>query len=140
MNIASWDPSKHPRGQAGSGSGGQFAPLSYDAKANRGTGYGSKRGDTRVKAAQQALNKARMTDANGKPLAVDGKLGPKTTAAIKAYQKAHGLKVTGQLTTTLLKYMQSGGRPRPGTHKKVHLARKKPISRKAVSSPARAAG
>jgi len=44
-----------------------------------------------VKSAQEALNK------NGANLAVDGKMGPKTRAAIKAFQQGHGLKVTGHL-------------------------------------------
>jgi hypothetical protein len=88
MSIANWDPSKHPRAKAGASGGGRFAPLSYDAKANTGTGYGSKGGDGRVKAAQTALNKAHMTDADGKPLKLDGKLGPKTTAALITHKKA----------------------------------------------------
>ena len=44
-----------------------------------------------VKSAQVALNK------EGANLSPDGKEGPKTHAAITAYQKAHGLKVTGRL-------------------------------------------
>ena len=44
-----------------------------------------------VKSAQVALNK------EGANLSVDGKAGPNTHAAIAAYQKAHGLKVTGHL-------------------------------------------
>ncbi len=43
----------------------------------------------RVKKLQTALN------SNGAALTVDGKMGAKTTAALKAYQQAHGLKVTG---------------------------------------------
>lgn len=43
----------------------------------------------RLKKLQTALN------ANGASLKVDGKMGPKTTAALKTYQQAHGLKVTG---------------------------------------------
>lgn len=134
-SITSWDPSKHPRGKAGSGSGGRFAPLSYNAKTNKGTGYGSKHGDTRVKAAQQALNKAHMTDAQGRPLVLDGKLGPKTTAAIKAYQKAHKLRVDGKLTTTLLAYIKAGGK-RTGTHKKAHLAKKPAAPKRSTRSVA----
>jgi len=44
-----------------------------------------------VKSAQVALDK------EGANLSADGKAGPKTHAAIAAYQKAHGLKVTGHL-------------------------------------------
>jgi peptidoglycan DL-endopeptidase CwlO len=39
---------------------------------------------------QTALNN------NGATLTVDGKMGPKTTAALKTYQQAHNLKVTGR--------------------------------------------
>ena len=44
----------------------------------------------RVERLQTALN------ANGATLTVDGKMGPKTRAALEAFQKAHGLKVTGR--------------------------------------------
>ena len=43
----------------------------------------------RVKTIQTALNN------NGEQLNVDGKLGPKTVAALKDFQQKHGLKVTG---------------------------------------------
>ena len=32
-------------------------------------------------------------------LTADGKMGPKTIAAIKSFQKSHGLKATGKLDT-----------------------------------------
>jgi peptidoglycan DL-endopeptidase CwlO len=54
----------------------------------------------RVMGVQQALNN------NGAKLAVDGKWGPKTEAAVKQFQQQHGLKVTGHLdreTRTQLK-------------------------------------
>jgi peptidoglycan hydrolase-like protein with peptidoglycan-binding domain len=125
----SWDPKKHPRGKAGSGSGGQFAPLSYNAKANTGTGYGKAKGDDRVRAAQEALRKGKFTDAAGNPLRIDGKLGPKTTAALKRYQKAHGMKPDGKITPALLSALKKGGNaPRPGRHKKTSLTgKKKPV-------------
>ncbi len=44
-----------------------------------------------VKALQQALDKAGYT------LKADGRMGPKTRAALKKYQKDNGLKVTGKL-------------------------------------------
>jgi peptidoglycan hydrolase-like protein with peptidoglycan-binding domain len=123
MTIGKWDASKHPRGKAGSGTGGQFAPLSYNAQSNTGTGYGSKSGDGRVKAAQTALNKAHMTDADGKVLKLDGKLGPKTTAALKRYQKAHGLKPDGKITPALLAALKKGSPAPAKTHKKAALAK-----------------
>ncbi|SMF38776.1 Putative peptidoglycan binding domain-containing protein [Tistlia consotensis] len=49
------------------------------------------KGSASVKMAQEALNK------QGAGLSVDGMMGPKTRAAIKSFQKAHKLKVTGRL-------------------------------------------
>lgn len=74
--------------------------LSFDGK--RGAGYGVKGGDKRVKALQEALNRLGLTDGNGKKLAVDGKLGPRTTAAIKKAQRKLGLKADGVVTPALL--------------------------------------
>lgn len=45
----------------------------------------------RIEKVQQSLN------GNGAALKVDGKWGPKTTAALKDFQKTHGLKPTGHL-------------------------------------------
>lgn len=125
----SWDPSKHPRAKKGSAGGGRFAPLSYNAKANTGTGYGSRNGDDRVRAAQQALNKAGMTDAQGHKLKLDGKLGPKTTAAIEAYQRKHGLKPDGKITPALLKQLTGGGSPGPAKKNTTTAIRKRAASK-----------
>ena len=46
--------------------------------------------NTSVKAVQTALNK------EGYSLAVDGKMGKQTQAALRQYQKANGLAVTGK--------------------------------------------
>lgn len=107
---------------AGSPEGGQFAPggqkaaakpakkaapkkarkssdtLAYDPDSNTGTGYGMKGGDHRVRRLQEALTRLGLTDAAGKKLAVDGKLGPKTTAAVKKAQKRLGLEPDGKVT------------------------------------------
>lgn len=104
-----WNPSEHPRKAAGAAGGGQFAPLSYNAKTNTGTGYGKKHGDDRVRDAQKALNALGMKDASGKPLVLDGKLGPRTTAALKRYQKAHGMRPDGKITPALLSRLKSRG-------------------------------
>ncbi|HME72018.1 MAG TPA: peptidoglycan-binding domain-containing protein [Myxococcota bacterium] len=55
-----------------------------------------------VKSAQLALNK------EGANLSVDGKAGPNTHAAIAAYQKAHGLKVTGHLDKATRAALKTG--------------------------------
>lgn len=102
--------------------------MSFNGRT--GTGYGSKHGDARVRQLQQALNRLGMTDAVGKRLVVDGKLGPKTTAAIKKWQKAHGMKADGVVTPAMLK--QATARKtfakKPGTvHKKTVFGAKKPM-------------
>jgi peptidoglycan hydrolase-like protein with peptidoglycan-binding domain len=58
-------------------------------------------GDEKVKAAQQALK-----DKGHDPGSVDGKLGPKTQAALRDFQKAQGIDTTGRLDA---KTMQSLG-------------------------------
>lgn len=55
---------------------------------------------------QQALN-----DAGYGPLAVDGILGPKTKAAIRAFQAAHGLAVDGIVGPQTTAALQGGAAP-----------------------------
>jgi hypothetical protein len=74
--------------------------LSFNGKV--GTGYGVKGGDPDVRALQRALNAAGLTDAQGQKLAVDGKYGPRTTAAVRKLQQRYGLKPDGQVTPELL--------------------------------------
>jgi HK97 family phage prohead protease len=81
--------------------------LSYDAGSNQGTGYNSAAGDRRVHDLQQALNRLGVKDAAGKPLKDDGKLGPKTTAAVKALQQRLGVKADGKVTPALLAQIKS---------------------------------
>jgi peptidoglycan hydrolase-like protein with peptidoglycan-binding domain len=63
--------------------------TSADAATRKATHH--KVGSPAVKNAQEALNR------NGAKLTVDGKMGKKTIAAIKAFQKKNGLKATGKL-------------------------------------------
>jgi peptidoglycan hydrolase-like protein with peptidoglycan-binding domain len=51
---------------------------------------------------QTALN------SNGANLTVDGHMGPKTAAALRAYQKQHNLKVTGQPDQATLTALGAG--------------------------------
>lgn len=93
-------------GHSGQGHGsGKSAPagkltktLAYDPKHKLGPGYGNKNGDPHVHELQRALNRLGLTDARGKKLVDDGKLGPHTTASIKKAQKALGLKADGKVT------------------------------------------
>lgn len=111
--------SLHPRGtgaQGGQfvakGSSGSNDTIGYDAKKGTGAGYGAKGGDKRVKQLQQALNRLGFKDMHGKPLLVDGKLGPRTTSAIKRLQTRLGLKADGIVTPALLKQIRSAAGPR----------------------------
>lgn len=56
-----------------------------------------------VKAAQRAL-KARGYDAGD----ADGRMGPKTRAAVRKFQKDEGLEVTGRLDAPTLARLRSG--------------------------------
>ena len=143
----SWDPSKHARAPKGSSGGGEFTASSSSSSSSsggktssrhaasrrtvpkgslgydgsRGTGYGKKGGDSRVRRLQTALNKLGIKDANGKPLAVDGDLGPKTTAAIKAWQRKNGQKPTGFVDAATLSKLAG--------HRSTHHARARAASR-----------
>ncbi len=71
---------------------------STDMKADKKAGAMHRKGamtamgDEKVKAAQQALK-----DKGHDPGAMDGKMGPKTQAAIRDFQKAQGMEATGHL-------------------------------------------
>ena len=91
-------PAKHTSGPAKTSDG----TLAYDAGSNTGPGYGSANGDKRVHQLQSALNRLGLTDSSGKALKDDGKLGPKTTAAVKKAQKRLGLTPDGKVTPALL--------------------------------------
>jgi peptidoglycan hydrolase-like protein with peptidoglycan-binding domain len=54
--------------------------------------------------AQQRIAKLQMAlNGNGAQLDVDGKSGPKTREALKAYQSAHNLKATGRPDAATMK-------------------------------------
>jgi peptidoglycan hydrolase-like protein with peptidoglycan-binding domain len=121
-----YDETKHPRGKGAQG--GQFVAkgqsqnsdtVGFDAKKGSGAGYGKAGGDARVKSLQQYLNTLGFTDAQGKPLKVDGKLGPKTTAAIKRLQRRLGLKADGLVTPGLMNRLhRAAGRKERGNYGK----------------------
>lgn len=79
--------------------------LSFDGR--RGAGYGKVGGDKRVHTLQGALNRLGFTDGGGAKLKLDGKLGPKTTAAVKKAQRALGLKPDGVVTPALLRKLSA---------------------------------
>ena len=68
------------------------APVPSSAMPSRNTMYkGSMESPHDVAVLQEAL------DSTGANLKVDGAWGPKTEAALRNYQRIHGLQVTGQL-------------------------------------------
>lgn len=128
----------HPRGKGATGgqfvakgSSGQNDTVGYDANRGSGAGYGAAGGDARVKTLQSALNNLGFKDANGQPLKVDGKLGPKTTAAIKRLQRRLGLKADGLVTPGLLSRIKSADHRRHVAHVK-HAATHKAPAKKAA--------
>ena len=110
--------------------------LAFDGR--RGPGYGQKNGDRRVKDLQNALNRLGLTDSSGKKLAVDGKLGPKTTAAIKKAQRKLGLKADGVVTPALLaKLTKAKKLEKAKVVKKAVAAKKAAPARQATPAPQR---
>jgi hypothetical protein len=121
VELSLWDASAHPRAKAGDdgGTGGQFVPLSYDSRKNTGTGYEKAEGDDRVKKLQKMLNRLGFKDANGKPLDVDGKMGPLTTSALAKYQKGgKGVGDEKTLSSLTKDYRKSRNSKRPDGKKK----------------------
>jgi len=120
--------------------------LGYDPASNHGTGYGHKGGDRRVRALQEALNRLGLTDMHGKKLAVDGKLGPLTTSAIKAAQLRLGMRPTGVIAPAFvdrLKATRVMPAPRTSTSdKQRHAPAKKAPAKSAPKkdAPRRARG
>ncbi|MBT2749125.1 MULTISPECIES: peptidoglycan-binding domain-containing protein [unclassified Lysobacter] len=70
----------------------------HPAGANKERAPGHSAEDTaRTREAQEALNQLGIKDARGKPLEVDGKMGPHTREAVEAFQKENHLPPTGKL-------------------------------------------
>ncbi|MEV0660134.1 peptidoglycan-binding protein [Actinomadura luteofluorescens] len=137
-----FDEAAHPRAEAGAAGGGQFvagggatgksvlglkakgASLPTEKKGGgkgkgKGAGGKGKKGDAakkakQTRALQQALTRLGLKGADGKPLAVDGVIGPNTTAAIKAAQRKYGMRPDGKVTPDLLRRL---ARPRMSKQK-----------------------
>ena len=60
-----------------------------------------------VKAGQRALKRAGYD-----PGAIDGKMGPATRGALRRFQEAHGLSVTGDFDVPTLTQLLDGSSPR----------------------------
>lgn len=141
-----FDESKHARGKGAQGgqfvakgSSGTSDTVGYDSRRGTGAGYGTgSKGDSRVKSLQTYLNNLGFKDSSGNPLKVDGKLGPRTTSAIKRLQRKLGLKADGLVTPKLLHQLRSAsikkGPGKPG--KKAAPSKAKAPARKSTA-PAR---
>jgi HK97 family phage prohead protease len=71
--------------------------LAYDPETGHGPGYGMKGGDPKVHQIQDDLVRLGFAHKGDKALS-DGKYGPKTSAAVKAAQKAMGMNADGIAT------------------------------------------
>lgn len=102
-------PTQPPQsGQTAPDTAGQAPPASSPPGTRS-----SSQSPSEVRELQNRLNQLGYTDAQGRPLASDGIVGPKTEAAIKAFQREHGLDadgIAGPLTREALKTAQ----PRQG--------------------------
>lgn len=127
---------KHPRGAGGlfaasAAANGKPTGAWARGPVQSGAAHG-KTTDPRVKAMQQALNKLGVTDERGRPLLVDGKPGAHTSAAIKKWQSAHGMKPTGTVDAKTMVALLSAKAPARKAAAK-RPASKRPTARKPSS-------
>jgi peptidoglycan hydrolase-like protein with peptidoglycan-binding domain len=136
------NPSKAPAAKGGKAAKGKAKAKSAShhraAKAQHSTlglyaGYGQKNGSPKVKTIQAALNARGFKDAQGHALKLDGKLGPKTTAAIKAAQRSLKVPATGKVTPALLRRLTAKQKT---TKAGAMTAAKKATPAKVVKAPA----
>jgi HK97 family phage prohead protease len=117
----SWNSAAHPRAPAGSATGGQFSAGSSSAAPTNARPVGTGETGKRVSDLQARLNEMGFKP----PLKVDGQFGPKTLAAVRSFQKAHGLKVdglVGPLTTAALRGKHPAQHTPAAPVSKVHRA------------------
>lgn len=138
----------HPRGKGAQG--GQFVSkgadgqtvrtnqIGYNAGSGKGTGYSIKGGDRNVKALQQELNRLGIVDGQGNQLKVDGKFGPKTTAAVRRLQARLGLHPDGKVTPQLLNRLR---KLKPTAHDQhaMHVRHMKAVAGKKAAHPVKKA-
>jgi len=144
---------------AGSATGGQFAPASgsstakggkpgtksskpgHDTRATPSNAHPVGEGETgkRVSDLQSRLNALGFKP----PLKVDGIFGPKTLAAVRAFQKSHSLKVDGLVgpkTTAALRTRHPAAHHHQAAHHPAHPAAhttpKKTVKRTAADTAA----
>ena len=126
---------------AGSPAGGQFAAASgsssakgKDTRPTPSNQHPVGQGETgkRVSDLQERLN----AEGFKPPLKVDGIFGPKTLAAVKAFQRSHGLKVDGLVGPKTTAALRAGSKPKPAAHHPAHPATHTPPKKTAKRSAA----
>ena len=132
--VARFNPNHAP---AGSAAGGQFAAGSSGAAPTNAAPVGSGAKGAQVSDLQKRLNALGMKP----PLKVDGIFGPKTLAAVKAFQVSHGLKVDGLVgpkTTSALRAKAPAKKAPAHKAPAKHPAPAKAPAKKAPAKPATA--
>jgi peptidoglycan hydrolase-like protein with peptidoglycan-binding domain len=130
--VVPFNAGQHPRA-----AGGLFAATAA-SKTNHPTGAWAagpirkvtgRKGtrDARVVALQRQLNALGITDERGRPLLVDGIPGNHTTAAIKKWQKAHGVPQSGEVDAkTMVAILSDKPAPKKPTARSRMTAKPKP--------------
>jgi hypothetical protein len=144
---------------AGSATGGQFAPsggAKSSSKPGAKSSHDTRPAPTNAHPVGTGEHGKRVSDLQSRlnalgfkpPLKVDGIFGPKTLAAVRAFQKSHGLKVDGLVgpkTTAALRTRHPAAKHAPAhtaPHPAVHTAPKKsapapkPVHRDAADTAA----
>jgi hypothetical protein len=125
---------------AGSATGGQFAPSGGGKSSGAKSSHDARPAPTNAHPVGTGEHGKRVSDLQSRlnalgfkpPLKVDGIFGPKTLAAVRAFQKSHGLRVDGLVgpkTTAALRTRHPAAQHTPAhtaPHPAVHSAPKKP--------------
>lgn len=102
MHRAAFDAASHPRAPAGAAAGGQFVSANAE-KGEAGGGTASKDKQDQVRAVQKLLG-----------VKVTGSFSPADAAALRRYQKAHGLVVDGVAGGQTVAALLGEGKRKPG--------------------------
>jgi hypothetical protein len=93
--------------QAGQAARAPDAKATTDAKAATGAKHAARPAGPQSDPETVAALQTRLKDLGYDPGPPDGQLGPRTRAAIRAYQKTEGLEADGQVTASLLEHIRA---------------------------------